>query len=202
MKTWWKGLLARSSFKWATPGHRSAIQVLKAQHPDANIRRSLAGVLVALVSILGLLFDVGAAANPRTGNRIRLFIVPRRRTDTVRCDTRGKDGTGRLPDYWSFCGPPWKISNTASRPMPRLFPTGAATPAQRPCPNRVVRHVVEPTVSQAMCAVPPKRKLPEYSRLRAAWTPNRISDPSDEMNRATGSAGGTAMREASSLPAK
>jgi putative membrane protein len=39
----------------ATLGHRSALNVLKAQNPDANIRRSLAGVLAALVSILGVL---------------------------------------------------------------------------------------------------------------------------------------------------
>jgi putative membrane protein len=39
----------------ATLAHRSAIHALKAQYPDANIRRSLAGMLAALVSILGLL---------------------------------------------------------------------------------------------------------------------------------------------------
>jgi putative membrane protein len=39
----------------ATLGHRSAIHALQAQFPDANIRRSLAGVLAAMVSILGLL---------------------------------------------------------------------------------------------------------------------------------------------------
>jgi putative membrane protein len=39
----------------ATLEHRSAVRVLKAQYPQANIRLSLAGVLAALVSILGLL---------------------------------------------------------------------------------------------------------------------------------------------------
>ena len=43
----------------ATMGHRSAIQALKAQYPEtepyANIHRSLAVVVAALVSILGLL---------------------------------------------------------------------------------------------------------------------------------------------------
>jgi putative membrane protein len=39
----------------ATLGHRSAVRVLQAQYPAANIRLSAAGLLAALVSILGLL---------------------------------------------------------------------------------------------------------------------------------------------------